>query len=75
MTGYPGPCAPVWVNQNTACHRLDGGVTGFFKLVRKRWFGLQKYGEEFHGIIRRGLEVDSTEERSLVSDECNRLGE
>jgi hypothetical protein len=59
VPGYVGPCVPVWVNRNQVYHRLDGGITGFFRLVKKRWFGRQKVGEEFHGIIR-GAEVEST---------------
>ncbi len=55
VPGHEGPCAPVWVNRNQVCHRLDGGVTGFFRNARKRgWFWF-RFGPEFHGIIRRGV--------------------
>lgn len=57
VPGFVGPCAPVWVNRNQVCRRLDGGVTGFFKLTR---WGVFRVGDEFHGIIRQGLTVEST---------------
>ena len=49
-------CAPTWLNTNTVCNRLDGGVTGFFRPVERRFgLGLKKAGKEFHGIIRNGI--------------------
>ncbi len=53
-------CAPTWLNTNTVCNRLDNGITGFFRRVERGLFGYKKVGEEFHGIIRRGV-VYSTE--------------
>lgn len=48
-----GECYPVWVNRNQVCNRLDGGVTGFFKLLTG--------GEQFHGIVWNDGKVYSTE--------------
>jgi hypothetical protein len=67
---YEGPCVPVWLNDNQVCHRMDGGVSGFFKMVTPRWYGRQKYGEDFHGIMRGGV-VESTKE-AMVADEAQR---
>lgn len=55
VEGFEGPCLPTWLNHNQVDNRLDGGVTGFFKLVDK--FGgvpIRKKGAEFHGIIKDG---------------------
>ena len=60
VKGFEGICAPTWLNSNQAMHRLDQGVTGFFKLVERRWWGFKRVGEEFHGIIR-GNHVETTE--------------
>lgn len=55
VPGHEGRCVPTWLNRNQVCHRLDGGVTGFFKLT-PTFLGLpvRKVGEEFHGIIKDG---------------------
>ena len=63
VPGYEGPCKPTWINKNQVCNYLDGGVTGFFKLVTRFphipvWV---KTGKEFHGIIRESGIVESTE--------------
>ena len=62
VENHEGPCVPVWVNQNQVCRRIDGGVTGFFRRVRLI-FGvpLCKTGKEFHGIIKTGRIVETTE--------------
>lgn len=58
VAGYEGICTPTWLNTNRVLNRLDGGVTGFFKLTRRR-FGLYwKTGEEFHGILSNGVVQD-----------------
>jgi len=57
VSGHKGLCAPTWINSNQTCNRLDQGITGFFKLVRKRWWGYQKVGKEFHGIVREDVVV------------------
>ena len=54
VPGHEGECKPVWLNRNETCNRIDGGVTGFFKLVRRRFGIAWRYGEEFHGIIFDG---------------------
>jgi len=53
---HEGLCKPVWLNENQVMHRLDGGVTGFFRLVKKIPYlpFYYKFGEEFHGIIPHG---------------------
>lgn len=69
VEGYKGPCRPTWINKNQVCNRLDGGFTGFFKLVKKR-FGLHfKTGEQFHGIVKDGKTVETTEIEDLYDDE------
>lgn len=56
VPGHVGACAPTWLNANRVCNMQDGGVSGFFRKVeRGRLFGYRKVGEEFHGIIRRGV--------------------
>lgn len=61
VPSHVGACAPTWLNTNSVCNMLDGGVTGFFRLVeRRRLFGYKKVGEEFHGIIRNGV-VETTQ--------------
>ena len=61
VPGHEGPCKPVWVNRNVLLRRLDGGVTGFFRRVELRLWGLVaiKTGPEFHGIVRN-CTVEST---------------
>ncbi len=59
VPGHRGRCRPTWWNRNQVCNKFDGGVTGFFRLVHRRWGFLVKYGPEFHGIARDG-EVHST---------------
>lgn len=49
-----GPCRPTWVNRNQVCNMIDGGVSGFFKLVRLRYGMWWRYGPEFHGIVKKG---------------------
>jgi hypothetical protein len=62
---HEGHCTPTWLNRNQVCNRLDRGVSGFFKRVRRgKWFGFwHKYGEEFHGMIGRDDAVYTTEGR------------
>ena len=62
VKGYEGPCKPTWVNRNQVCNRFDGGVSGFFRLVRKRLGIHLKTGDQFHGIVRDGKIVESTGE-------------
>ena len=66
VPNHEGPCRAVWLNQNQVHHRLDGGVMGFFRLVRRGpwlWPVWLAYGSEFHGIIRgRSGVVVSTKE-------------
>jgi len=62
VPGYVGLCKPTWINRNQICHRIDGGITGFFKLVRKKWGIYWRTGKEFHGIIEDGV-VKTTEGR------------
>lgn len=54
---YEGPCKPTWLNRNQIDNRMDGGVSGFFKIVRKLRFlpFYVKTGREFHGIIKGGV--------------------
>jgi hypothetical protein len=75
VPGYVGQCVPVWVNDNSVCNRLDGGISGFFRLVRHRWYGRQKYGDEFHGIVREGLEVEMTSKEALIADDYQKFDE
>ena len=73
VSGFRGLCTPVWLNKNQVCHRLDGGISGFFKMVRKRWFGWQKIGKEFHGIIVFGeVKVTDTKE-AIIADDLDRV--
>ena len=65
VKGYEGPCKPTWINRNQLDHRFDGGVTGFFKLVKKRFGFYFKTGKKFHGIVRDGITVESTEIEDL----------
>ena len=68
VKGYEGPCKPTWINKNQVCHRLDGGVTGFFKLVKKRFGFYFRTGKEFHGIVKDGRTVKSTELKDLYDE-------
>ncbi len=61
VKGYEGKCKPTWINKNQFCHRVDGGVTGFFKNVKKIWWFWIKVGKEFHGIVKANREIYSTE--------------
>jgi len=61
VKGYEGYCKPTWINKNQVYHRMDGGVTGFFKNTKK-WLCFDiKIGEEFHGIIKNDGCVYSTD--------------
>ena len=60
VKGNEGLCLPTWLNENTVCNRLDRGITGYFRLVKKFWIFNIQYGKEFHGIIK-GNTVESTE--------------
>ena len=53
VPGHVGPCKKVWLNPNQYLHRIDGGVTGFFRNVKEGFFKFRT-GEEFHGIIKKG---------------------
>jgi hypothetical protein len=66
VPGHEGVCQHTWLNRNQVCTRFDGGITGFFRLVKKvRWWPwLVKYGEKFHGIIQ-GHKVFTTVGRFL----------
>ena len=68
IKGYEGPCKPTWINAHRVCHKFDRGVTGFFKLVKKRFGFYFKTGKEFHGIVRDGKYVESTELEDLYND-------
>ncbi len=50
-----GACAPTWLNTNAVYNMLDKGISGFFRPVARGSLGLHKTGEEFHGVIRRGI--------------------
>lgn len=70
--GYKGLCKPTWINHNQVCHMLDQGVTGFFRLVEKRWWGYKKVGKEFHGIIKNG-EVETTmDKEAMIADDLGK---
>ena len=64
VNGFEGKCKPVWSNNKTFLNRIDGGVSGFFKLVVKKYGFYWKTGEEFHGIITNWNDkiVKSTED-------------
>jgi len=68
VKGFEGQCKPTWLNHNLVYHRFDGGVSGFFKLVEKRFGYYFKIGEEFHGIVRDGQTVESTEIEDSYDD-------
>jgi len=54
VPNFEGRCSPTWVNSNQIDHRLDGGVTAFFRILKQWGPFLYHSGEEFHGIIRNG---------------------
>lgn len=59
---FEGECSPVWLNNNLVCRRVDTRITGFFKLVKKGWFGIKyKYGKQFHGYIGSDFKIRTTE--------------
>ena len=51
VPGHVGYCKPTWLNTNQIYNRLDGGITGTFKLVKRWWIFYFRIGQEFHGII------------------------
>lgn len=59
VKGFEGPCKPTWLNKSQLYNRLDGGISGFFKLVEKKFGFYFKIGKEFHGIIRDGKHVET----------------
>jgi len=62
VKGHEGPCKASWLNKNQIANRMDGGVTGFFRTVRRNRFGFwRRFGPQFHGIIKFGeTTVEST---------------
>jgi len=65
---FEGLCKPIWINRNQVCHKFDNGVSGFFKLVKKKFGFYFKTGKEFHGIIKDRKHVESTELEDLYND-------
>ncbi len=65
VKGFEGLCKPTWINKNQVCHKFDGGVSGFFKLVKMKWGFYFKTGKEFHGIIKDGKHVDTTKSEGI----------
>jgi hypothetical protein len=61
VPGHEGLCKPTWLNNNVIDNRLDGGITGFFKNVKKLGPFYFKTGKEFHGIILADNKIHSTE--------------
>lgn len=62
VKGNEGPCVPTWLNRNQVERRLYGGVSGFFRRVRVvLGVPIYKHGTEFHGIVRDGRTVQTTE--------------
>lgn len=59
VNNFEGLCKPVWINNNQVCHKFDGGITGFFRLVKKKYGFYWKTGEEFHGILINGYVYSS----------------
>lgn len=41
----------VWVNENTWCHKEDGGITAFAQHAVYFWPLYWRYGEEVHGML------------------------
>jgi hypothetical protein len=68
VKGFEGPCKPTWINKNQIDRKFDGGVSGFFKLVKKRFGFYFKTGKQFHGIVRDGKHVETTELEDLYDD-------
>jgi len=61
VPGFEGECRPTWVNRNEIYLRVDGGVSGFFRLTKRKWGITFKVGKEFHGIVRWGRNfIEST---------------
>lgn len=59
VPGHEGPCTAVWLNRNQVYNRIDQGISGFFRPVRKPGkFWARR--PEFHGVLRNGI-VESTE--------------
>ena len=56
VPGHEGPCASVWLNGSGLTARLDGGVTGFFRRVRRLGPVWYSYGPEFHAIAPFGTD-------------------
>lgn len=50
---FEGLCSPTWLNHNQIDNRLDRGITGFFRIIKKKFIFYYRSGEEFHGIVRR----------------------
>lgn len=62
VKGFEGKCKPHSLNTNMIHRRTDGRTTGFFKLVKKDWFGFYyKTGKQFHGYIGSDGKVRTTE--------------
>ena len=60
VPNHSGLCKSTWMNDSKIDNRMDGGKTGFFRLIRRHWlFGWVKHGKEFHGIVKNGT-VHST---------------
>lgn len=74
VKGHEGLCKPIWVNHNQVCNKFDNGVTGFFKLVKKRFGFYLKTGEEFHGIVRSN-NIDFSKENNLIVESTNGVDE
>ena len=71
VRGHEGKCKPTWLNLNTIYNRLDGGITGFFRNIKKSsflFFNFNfKYGEEFHGIIKNNKVVSTNHKWTLIN--------
>lgn len=50
VPGFIGPCKHTYLDTNSIRIRFYG-MTGFFRLVEKRWWGFKMVGEEFHGEV------------------------
>jgi len=73
VAGYEGRCTPTWINHNQVCHMLDQGVSGFFKLVEKHWWGYKKVGKEFHGIIKGTVVETTMDKEAIIADNLGRV--
>lgn len=69
---HRGLCTPVWLNEDKECNDIDRGKSGFFKAVRKRWFGWQKWGVDFHGVINKFDTVEPSTREAYIADDCQR---